>query len=109
MAAPARRLGAPHFIRDLLVASLGIGLLLLLAFPFIWVVLISFRPESEIFTRTFRLITSFTLDNYAALLKDSPFPTYLRNSLFVCTVATAIAVVVSLVAAYGFSRNRTFR
>jgi len=57
-----------HPIRDLVTVVLGVGLLLILAFPFIWVVLISFRPESEIFTRTFQLITSFTLDNYAMLL-----------------------------------------
>jgi ABC-type glycerol-3-phosphate transport system permease component len=100
---------AKRFGKDLMVVVLGIALLLVLAFPFIWVVLISFRPESEIFTRGFRLITSVTFDNYAALLKNSPFPTYLRNSLFVCTIATLVAVVIALVAAYGFSRNRGFR
>ncbi|KRA99816.1 ABC transporter permease [Devosia sp. Root685] len=98
-----------HPVRDLVTVVLGVGLLLILAFPFIWVVLISFRPESEIFTRTFQLITTFTLDNYAMLLEGSPFPTYLRNSLVVCTVATIVAVVISMVTAYGFSRNRRFR
>lgn len=97
-----------HPIRDLVTVVFGVGLLLILAFPFIWVVVISFRPESEIFTRTFQLITTFTLDNYAMLLERSPFPTYLRNSLFVCTIATVIAVSISMVTAYGFSRNRRF-
>jgi len=97
-----------HPIRDLVTVVLGVGLLLILAFPFIWVVLISFRPESEIFTRTFQLITSFTLDNYAMLLEGSPFPTYLRNSLLVCTSATIVAVAISMITAYGFSRNRRF-
>jgi multiple sugar transport system permease protein len=100
---------AARFAKDLLVASFGVALLLLLAFPFIWVVLISFRPDAEIFTRTFQLVTSFTLDNYYALLENSPFPNYLRNSFFVCTVATVAAVAISLVTAYGFSRNRSFR
>jgi multiple sugar transport system permease protein len=95
--------------RDLATAVIGILLLLILAFPFLWVVIISFRPDSEIFTRTFQLITSFTIDNYTALLEDSPFPTYLRNSFFVCTVATFAAVVIALVTAYGFSRHRGFR
>lgn len=98
-----------HPIRDLVTVVLGVGLLLILAFPFLWVVLISFRPESEIFTRTFQLITTFTLDNYATLLDGSPFPTYLRNSLLVCTAATVIAVSISMITAYGFSRNRRFR
>tara|TARA_R110002124_G_scaffold144122_6_gene309004 strand:- start:3547 stop:4392 length:846 start_codon:yes stop_codon:yes gene_type:complete len=97
-----------HPIRDLVTVVFGVGLLLILAFPFIWVVLISFRPESEIFTRTFQLITTFTLDNYALLLENSPFPTYLRNSLVVCTIATVVAVTIAMVTAYGFSRNRRF-
>lgn len=98
-----------RLLLDLFVAALGIAITLLMAFPFIWVVLISFRPDSEIFTRTFQLITSFTLDNYYALLENSPFPTYLRNSILVCTIATVLAVSISLVTAYGFSRNREFR
>ncbi|MCS6760385.1 MAG: hypothetical protein MO852_16740 [Candidatus Devosia euplotis] len=97
-----------HPIRDLITVVLGLGLLLILAFPFIWVVLISFRPEADIFTHTFQLIATFTLENYAILLEDSPFPTYLRNSLVVCTMATVVAVTIAMIAAYGFSRNRRF-
>ena len=97
-----------RFITDLFTVVFGITLLLILAFPFIWVVLISFRPEADIFTRTFQLITTFTLENYAILLEDSPFPTYLRNSLVVCTIATVVAVTIAMVTAYGFSRNRRF-
>ena len=98
-----------RFLTDLFTVVFGITLLLILAFPFIWVVLISFRPDSEIFTRTFQLVTSFTLDNYYKLLDGSPFPTYLRNSLVICTIATVIVVLISIVTAYGFSRHRTFR
>lgn len=95
-------------VKDVIIVTVGLALLLLMAFPFLWVVVISFRPESEIFTRTFQLITSITTENYVRLLEKSPFATYLRNSVFVCTLATAAAVVVALVAAYGFSRY-TFR
>jgi multiple sugar transport system permease protein len=95
--------------KDLATVTLGIGLLLILAFPFIWVVLISFRPDKEIFTRTFHLFTSVTVENYITLLQNSPFPNYLRNSFLVCSFSTVAAVTISLVTAYGFSRNRAFR
>jgi ABC-type glycerol-3-phosphate transport system permease component len=108
MSSSSRSSNQPGFLRDLIVVTFGLGVLLLLAFPFIWVMLISIRPESEIFTRKFQLFTSITFDNYAALLKNSPFPTYLWNSIVVCSISTVVAVVVSLVAAYGFSRNKTF-
>jgi multiple sugar transport system permease protein len=105
----ANNTGWRRFAVDLFVAVFGVTLLLILAFPFIWVVLISFRPDSEIFTRTFQLVTSFTLDNYFALLDGSSFPTYLRNSIVICTAATVVAVSISLITAYGFSRWPNFR
>ncbi|MDM9645631.1 carbohydrate ABC transporter permease [Rhizobium sp. S163] len=95
--------------KDLVTVIFGIGLLLVLAFPFIWVVLISFRPDREIFTRTFRLFTTVTLDNYYALLENSPFTAYLKNSIVICSISTVAAVTISLIAAYGFSRNRNFK
>ncbi len=95
--------------KDLVTVIFGIGLLLVLAFPFIWVVLISFRPDREIFTRTFRLFTTVTLDNYYALLENSPFTAYLKNSIVICPISTVAAVTISLIAAYGFSRNRNFK
>ena len=95
--------------KDLVTVIFGVGLLLVLAFPFIWVVLISFRPDREIFTRTFRLFTTVTLDNYYALLENSPFTAYLKNSIIICSISTVAALTISLIAAYGFSRNRNFK
>jgi len=109
MATLSTRPSRLQFARDLATVCFGLFILLLLAFPFIWVVLISFRPDREIFTRTFRLITSVTLDNYYALLENSPFPNYLMNSAIVSSISTVAAVIISLVAAYGFSRNRNFK
>lgn len=97
------------FARDAFTAAAGLVVLLLMAFPFIWVVLISLRPNSEVFTKTFRLITDVTFANYQQLLTSSNFPTYVRNSLMVCITATVISVTISVLAAYGFSRHRNFR
>lgn len=98
-----------RFAADLAVVAIGLTVLILFAFPFIWVVVISFRHDADIFTRTFQLITRFTTENYAALIADSPFPNYLRNSIFVCLTATFAATCIALVTAYGFSRYRRFR
>jgi multiple sugar transport system permease protein len=109
MSEPVGSSAPARFAWDLVTVIVGVALLLVIAFPFLWVVVISFRPDSEIFTRTFQLITTFTTENYTQLLSDSPFPTYLRNSFFICTIATFVAVVIALIAAYGFSRYRRFR
>ncbi len=93
--------------RDVLIVVVTFTLLALLVFPFLWVVLTSLRPESELFSNTFQLVSrTFTLDNYRTLLAKTTFPIYIRNSLFVCLTSTVLAVTVSLLAAYSFSRRR---
>jgi multiple sugar transport system permease protein len=78
-----------------------------LAFPFVWVVLTSLKPDAELFTRTFQLISAhLTLDNYRLLFERSNFGTYIRNSLLVCLSATLVSVWIALLAAYAFSRRR---
>jgi ABC-type glycerol-3-phosphate transport system permease component len=107
---PRSRAARWRFLRDLLTVALGLGILLVLAFPIIWVVLTSVRPDSALFSDSFDLLSEkLTLDSYRSLLEDSTFPTYIRNSIIVCVIATAISMVVALLAAYGFSRHRRFR
>ena len=107
---PRSRAARWRFLRDLLTVALGLGILLILAFPVIWVVLTSVRPDSALFSVSFVLLSEkLTLDSYRSLLEDSTFPTYIRNSILVCVIATAISMAVALLAAYGFSRHRRFR
>ncbi len=95
--------------QDILVVTITFLILTLLVFPTLWVFLTSIRPNRELFTDTFQLIPlTITLDSYWELLNKTTFPTYIRNSLFVCLASTLLAVVISLLAAYSFSR-RNFR
>ena len=97
---------AVHFARDLLVVVFTFVLLFLFVFPFLWVVLTSIRPSSELFANEFQLWSKqFTLQNYLTVL-SSGFAVYIRNSLLVSLPATVFAVTVSFVAAYSFSRRR---
>ena len=83
------------------------ALLLVLIFPTAWIALTSIRPENELFTPGFRLLPSrIVLDGYQALLANTAFPTYIWNSLLVCSIATVLAVAASMLAAYSFSRRR---
>lgn len=96
-------------VKDFAIVGSGLLILVVLAFPFIWVVLISVRPSSELFTESVQIFSSFTLESYHTLVENSDFPTYVLNSILVCTTATVCAVTVALLAAYGFSRNPNFR
>jgi len=101
------RVRAGQLAQDLLVVGLTFALLLGLAFPTLWIFLTSIRPEQEVFSDTFRLISStLTLESYRTLLAKTTFPTYIRNSLVVSLITTVTSVAISLLAAYSFSRHR---
>lgn len=102
-----RRTGGRQLFQDILIVVITFALLALLVFPTLWVFLTSIRPERELFSDTFRLIPEqVSFESYRALLARTTFPTYIRNSLFVCIASTLLAVIVSLLAAYSFSRRR---
>jgi ABC-type glycerol-3-phosphate transport system permease component len=101
------RTRALHLGRDVLVVGITFGLLLALIFPTVWIFLTSIRPEREVFSDTFRLISStITFESYRTLLATTTFATYIRNSLVVSLITTLVAVSISLLAAYSFSRRR---
>lgn len=80
----------------------------IVGFPLYWMVISSVKPFAELFSRTLALLppTELTFDNYARLLRDTPFPRYFLNSLIVSTLATAGCMVAGILAAYGVTRFR---
>ncbi len=91
-------------VQDVAAVGTAFFLLLLLAFPTVWVFTTSLKPEKELFTRSLRLLgTRLSLEHYVQLA-GSDFPRFLINSVFVCVTATVIALALSVLAAYAFSR-----
>ena len=91
-----------RFVGDLIQVVLTFGFLGILVFPFVWIIMTSIRPSTEILSDTFKFIpNTITAQNYQAL-SHSDFPLYIRNSLTVSIPATALSVLVSLLAAYSF-------
>jgi arabinogalactan oligomer/maltooligosaccharide transport system permease protein len=76
-------------------------------FPIVWVFSASLDPLGALATQ--RLIPrKASFANYRALLSDpaNPFPLWLRNSLKVSTITSILAVSVTALGAYSFSRFR---
>lgn len=94
-----------HLLRDIATVGLTFALLLLLVFPFFWVVITSIRPETELFSESFQILSStITLQNYRSVLQEG-FAIYIRNSLLVSIPSTVITVAIAFLAAYSFSRR----
>lgn len=78
---------------------------LLIFTPIFWMISTSLKSEAVMFDTPIELIPSDpTLDSYKNLWSTYPFLAYLRNSIFVVSVATFFSVSVSTFAGYGISR-----
>src|ERR1700678_3255826 len=72
-------------------------------FPFVWALLSSFRPSSELFS-TKLLPTALTMDHYAAVFKDARFVAALVNSVVVAGSTVLIALALGSLCAYALGR-----
>jgi multiple sugar transport system permease protein len=74
-------------------------------FPFYWVIVTSLKTTPQISER--RSIfwpDPFTLEQYRSLIQDTPFATWLWNSVLVALVSSAVSVICAALAAYALSR-----
>ena len=90
---------------DWLRWTLALAALLLVAFPFYWMLNTSLKPASEIFLSppTFAS-ANWSLDAYTTVLTKRPVGRYFLNSLAVALGTTVLSVTLAALAAYGFTR-----
>ena len=74
-------------------------------FPVIWVVLSSFKPQSELFRIPMTLFPSHpTVENYRESLSQGNFLQYFSNTVFVSVTATLITVIINVMAGYALAK-----
>jgi len=71
-------------------------------FPLLWMLIISFKSDTEVFTTTF--LFHPTLDNYKEVLLRSDYVRYMIDSLIVAGGAVLVSVIVGVPAAYALAR-----
>jgi len=95
---------------DLLWNGLTILYFVFALFPLLWMLLLSLKPQDELFSTYFRFTP--TLDSYRTVLglgggsETVDFVRFFRNSLIVSFGAVAISLVIGVPAAYAFARYR---
>ena len=77
-------------------------------YPFIWVILNSFRKKGLILTDSFSipLGEAFTMDNYKVAMERSDFGNAYLNSVLISGTVTIVVVILAGLAAYGLCRYR---
>ena len=77
----------------------------LAAFPVIWMILMSVRPNVEVFSIPPTIIPrKFTPQAYIQVLSNSTYMRFFLNSYIVGLMVTLVSIIVATFAGYGFSR-----
>ena len=85
----------------MLIAFLGIMI------PIYWIVLTSFKTQGDIYTHPATYIANpFTTENYRAVSSEIPLLTYLRNSLIITVVLSAVKILLGVLSAYALALLR---
>jgi len=82
--------------------------LIVLLFPFYWMVITTFKPNEELLSREgnpFWVINP-TLDHVNRLLFRTEYPAWMWNTMLIAVVSTFISLAASVLAAYAIERLR---
>ena len=82
--------------------------LIFLLFPFYWMSIVSLKPTNDIFDLKFNpfWIQQFTLENYLYLFQNTDFPEWVKNTIIVSVVSTALSLTCSVFVGYALARLR---
>lgn len=100
----ARTARRPGALRNLVLnVLLGLAIVLLI-FPFVWMILTSFRNQAQNTSAVPVWMFQPVLDNYQSVIVGNNFLKFTFNSLVVALSATALGMLLGLPAAYAIAR-----
>ena len=101
-------------VRNVAIAVVAVVLLVWTVFPFVWILLTSFKSPADIISVPPTFTFTPTIDNYAALVIGErggqysstrpDFPRFFLNSMIISIGAVALSVVAGIPAAYALAR-----
>lgn len=73
-------------------------------FPFIWMLILSFKTNSEILSAPLSLPKVFNLDNYKHAMETLNFPKLYGNTIFICAISLIIELVITFFSSFVLAR-----
>ena len=94
-------------VRKICVSALSVLVIMIFLVPIYWIFITSFKQTNDMFTFPPQwYVTNGTLEHYKKVLFETLMPLGFRNSFIISTVTVVITGVLSVMAAYGFSRYK---
>lgn len=97
------------WIRPVLVMILRIVLCLVFGLPLVFMIVSSFKPDTQIFAdlgswTAFLPIGNLSLNNYTGVFGRVPFATFMVNSIFIAVSTVVLGILINSMAAFALSR-----
>jgi len=102
------RSGMPRGIRKVLLYVALTAIALVMAMPFIAMLLMAFRPESVVGLRDIFLSNEWTLDHFRSNLRNDSILRWILNSFIYAGVSVALVLLLCSMAGYAFAKKRFF-
>src|SRR5215475_14105532 len=82
--------------------------LIVTLFPFLWMFVTSIKPNAELYNVRMNplYVLHPTLEHFRYLMRETIFPTWAYNTLYVSILSTAISLITGIMAGYALSRLR---
>lgn len=97
--------GSFRLVRRIAFNVFAWTLVLAIAFPLLWMILTSIKPQSELFVIPPALLPQeITFEHYRRLLTETPFLTYMRNSTILAASTTILVIVIATLGAHSLTR-----
>jgi len=84
-------------------------LVLIYAFPILWVVLMSFKHTADAFTIPPKWFFEPTLENYKYIFAEKNIIPFLKNSFIICFATSIISILIGTPASYAYARYKSDR
>ncbi|GIP38042.1 sugar ABC transporter permease [Paenibacillus sp. J31TS4] len=93
-------------VKNIILGILTVLVILIFSFPFLWMLLASFKTQAQIMSTEDVLLFKPTFDNYKSVFEQYDFLDFIVNSLVVAVVSTIGSLLLGLPAAYAIARYK---
>lgn len=90
-------------VHALEIIALSIGSVFIM-FPLVWMISTALKSDAELFINPSLIPRDWMWSNFAKAWRAAPFPTYLRNTVFITGVSMVGVLISNSIVAYGFAR-----
>ncbi len=77
---------------------------ILVVFPFLWMLVLSFKTNSEIMSSPLSLPKTFNFDNYKHAMETLDFPMLYANTFFVCVISLLAELIITFFSSFVLAR-----